>query len=229
MELNNGAEGGTPGTTVSAANSGGASGDPFTSTTGTPTITFDDTHALGTLAYKVVAGTVGQQVVWAWPAVGELWGRFYLYSAGAPSASTGLLRFLVSGGQAARIRYDSTGTLTLSDAGNASEVTTAAAIPTGQWIRVEWHIQFVASGAVVELVTYNNPDSRTATETLSASATGIGVNCDSVQIGSFNNTTWTGWLDGLNINTDGFPGPIERRPTRVLVASRAAAMRAASW
>ncbi|GAA3957742.1 hypothetical protein GCM10023085_45320 [Actinomadura viridis] len=231
MELNNSAEGGTNGATVSAANSGGASGNPFDSTVGTPTITFDNTQALGALSYRVVAGASAQQVAWTSASHGtqaETWGRFYLWSSSAPSGVTGIVRWVTGGSQAARLRYESTGVLTLSDAGNAAEIATAAAIPTGQWVRIEWHIQFVASGAVVELRTYNSPDSTTPSENLSTVAAGLGVNCDTVQFGSFNSATWTGWLDGLQVNNTGWPGPITRR-TAPLIEPRTAGVRATRW
>ncbi|WP_242890295.1 hypothetical protein [Actinomadura litoris] len=231
MELNNGAEGGSNGVTVSAANSGGASGNAFDSTVGTPTITYDSAQARGTLAYKVVAGASAQQLVWS-SSMGtqaELWGRLYLYSSGAPNSSNGLIRFLTGGSQAARLRYETTGALAIADSGNSPEFTTTNALATGQWTRVEFHIQFIATNAVVELRLYNSADSTTPTETQSVSnAAGMGVNCDTIQIGSFNSATMTVWMDGLQVNNTGWPGPIVGRPSP-LVASRAATVRAARW
>lgn len=231
MELNNAAEGGTLGATVTTANSGGASGNAWDAVVGTPTITYDNTHALGTLSYKVVASTTAQQVAWTSASHGtqsETWGRLYLWSQSAPTGVTGIVRFVVGGSQAARIRYEPTGLLTLSDAGNAAEFSTAAAIPTGQWVRIEWHIQFVATNATVELRTYNTADSTTPTESLSTTAAGIGAGCDRVEFGSFNSTTWTGWMDGIQVNNTGWPGPITGRGTRLL-APPAAVVRASRW
>lgn len=231
MELNNAAEGGTLGATVTTANSGGASGDPWDATVGTPTITFDNAQALGTLSYKVVAAASAQQVAWTSTSHGtqsETWGRLYLWSQAAPSGVTGIVRFVVGGSQAARLRYESTGLLTLSDAGNSAEFSTAAAIPTGQWVRIEWHIQFVNTGATVELRTYNAADSTTPTENLSTTATGIGVNCDRVEFGSFNSATWTGWMDGIQVNNTGWPGPITDRARRLIVPPPAV-VRASRW
>lgn len=229
MELNNSAEGGSNGTTVTAANSGGASGDAFNSVVGTPTITFDNTQALGALSYKVVASTTAQQVVWSFTAVPQLYGRLYLYSSGAPSSATGLLRFTVGGSQTARIRYNADGTLTLADNGNAAEVSTVAALPTNAWMRIEYQITFTPGTGTCDLRTYNDPNSTTPTENLSSASLNALTNCDTVQIGSFNSATWTGWLDGLNVNTVDFPGPITRRPSGLLVAPSPAVRRAASW
>lgn len=228
MELHNGADGGTHGVTVSAANSGGASGNAWNSVVGTPTITFDNTHAIGPLAYRVAGAASAQQMVWSFSAIAEMYGRMYLWSGGAPSAATGLVRPTTGGAQAARLRYNTDGTLSLADAGNSPELTTVGAIPTGQWIRVEWRIQFVATNATIALFTFNNPDSLTATESLSsATAAGMGVNCDAVQFGSFNSATWTGWMDAISVNDFGYPGPLMR--PQAALAGRAAVHRAASW
>jgi hypothetical protein len=207
------AEQGVLGATVGIGEAG--SGSPWDAVVGTPTITYDNAHAYGRMAYKVAGGASAQQLVWTSASVGtaaELWGRFYLWSSAAPSATTGILRFTVGGSQAARLRYEAAGTLSIADGGNSPEVTTANPIPTGQWIRVEWHIQFIATGATVELRTYNNADSTVATETLSVTAAGVGVNCDRIEVGSFNAVTWTGWLDNLQVNATGFPGPVPPAP-----------------
>lgn len=211
VALNADAEGGTQGATVATGGSG--SGNAWDAVVGTPTITYDNTHAYGVRSYKVIGAGSAQQMVWTSASlgtVGELWGRFYIYSSGAPSAATGVARFTVGGSQAARIRYNADGTLTLADSGNAAEVTTAAAIPTGQWVRVEFRIQFVATNATVHLKTWNSPDSSgTPTEDVSVTnAAGMGVNCDRVEWGSFNSATVTFWLDNLNVNTTAFPGPV---------------------
>lgn len=211
------AEQGVLAATVGTGEAG--SGDPWDAVVGTPTITYDNVHAYHRMAYKVVAAASAQQLVWTSTSVGtvgEMWGRFYLWSNAAPSAATGLIRLTVSGAQAARLRYNADGTLTLADAGNAAEITTVGAIPTGQWVRIEFHIQFVASNATVEMKTFNNPDSNTATETLTTStAAGMGVNCDRVEWGSFNSATWTGWMDNLQVNAVGFPGPAGPPPPPV--------------
>lgn len=233
MELNNGAEGGSHGVTVSAANSGGASGDAFNSTVGTPAITFDNTHALGTLAYRVAPTTSAQQVVWSSASLGtqsELWARVYIWSGGAPSAANGLLRFTVGGSQTARLSYESTGVMVFRDAGNAAEITGTVAITTGQWVRVEVHAIFTPATGTTEIRLYNNADSTTASETLSSGTANLATNCDTVQIGSFNNVTQSAfWLDGLQVNNTGWPGPITRRRSGLLMASSPAAVRAGRW
>lgn len=217
MQLVNNADGGVEDATVTALNSGGASGDAFDTVVGTPNITFDDEHAYGPRAYKVaVSGaTTPHQVVWTSSSVGtvgEMWGRLYLWSAAHPADNRlGLVRFLSGGSQAARLIYQTDGTLLVSDAGNGPEITTTGTVPTGQWCRIEWHITFVATSATIEVRLYNSADSATATETISTTtANGVGVNCDRVEIGAYLNglpSTWTGWIDNIEVNDSDWPGP----------------------
>lgn len=214
VALFNGAEGGAVGATVSAGNSGDTSGDAWDGVVGTPTITYDNAFALGTRSYLISNAPSTQQMFWSTKlgTVSELWGRFYLRYSALPNTPIGLVRPTTGGSQAARIRLNNDGTLTISDSGNAAEVTTVAALPTAQFIRVEWHIQFVATSAVVELKTFNSSQSLTPTENLSTSASGIGVNCDAVQFGAFTSGSFvfSGWMDGIAVHDDpsiGFLGP----------------------
>lgn len=218
VALFNGAEGGTLGATVSAANSDNASGNAWNSVVGTPTITFDNTQAIGTQSYKIVNPPSAQQMVWSTSlgTVTEVWGRLYLYSSAAPSGVTGIVRFLSGGSQSARLRYETAGTLTISDAGNATEITTTNAVATSQWTRIEYHIIFDAVSATCEIKLFNNAWSLTPTETkTTTTAAGLGANCDTVQFGAFNSCTWTAWLDGIAIHNDssiGYLGPYRLPP-----------------
>jgi len=218
MLLTANAEGGVQGATVGTGEAG--SGDPWDSIVGTPLITYDDEHAHGTRAYRVTLSgtTTAQQLVWG-SSVGtvtEMWGRLYLWSAAHPADNRfGLIRMMNGGSQAARLIYQVDGTLQLSDAGNGPEITTSATVATGQWVRIEWRVQFVAVGAAVEIRLYNDAESTVATEVVSGTAIGIGAACDSVQVGAFLNAlpcTWDGWLDDIEINDTGFPGPVPPPP-----------------
>lgn len=202
------------GTAVTTGNQGFSTGDPFDQVIGGG-ITLDNTHCLGTRSYMISDAASSQQLAWTSAKLGtvsELWGRMFLWYNATPNTPIGLIRPTTGGSQAARIRMNNDGTLTLADGGNAAEITTASALPSGQWVRIEWHIQFVAAGATVELKTFNNYQQMTVTENLSASAGGIGVNCDTVQFGAFvgGSYTFTAWMDGIAVHNDssiGFLGP----------------------
>ncbi|MFC5744836.1 hypothetical protein [Actinomadura rugatobispora] len=207
------AEQGVLGATVGTGESG--SGDPWDAVVGTPTITYQSEHARGRMAYQVVAGAAAQQLVWTSASVGsvaQIYGRFYLWSHAHPSTPTGVFRFVASGSQTARLRYGNDGTLVLADAGNATEITTAA-ISTGKLIRVGFRVQFVATNATLVINVYDNPASLTPSDTASIStAAGVGTACDRVEIGSFNSATWTGCLSDIALSATGEPGPIVSTP-----------------
>jgi hypothetical protein len=200
---------GVDGATVGTGESG--SGNPWDATVGTPTITYAPEHARGRMGYEVVAGASAQQMSWTSTSLGtitEVYGRFYLWSHGNPSTATGLFRFTAGGSQTARIRYNADGTLTISDAGNAAEVTTTA-LTTGALIRIGFYIEFVASNATVTLNVYDTHTSLTPSETVTSStAAGMGTSADRVDIGSFNNATWTGCLSDIALSGTAEPPPI---------------------
>lgn len=216
VALNNGGEGGTDGAAVTSGNSGGVSGNAWDSVTGAPT--FDSAHAYGSLAYKfdLAASSTSRQLIWS-SALGtqsEVWGRFYLWTGAAPPVTNrvGIVRGLVGGGQAFRITWETDGTIAFRDAGNGitggGTMVTSAALPSNQWVRVEFHAIPLSSTGTAELRVYHNADSTTATQTLSTTSSNMVAGVDSLQWGAFVGATCTAtfWLDLINANTTGFPG-----------------------
>lgn len=203
---------GVDGATVGTGESG--SGNPWDATVGTPTITYAPEHARGRMGYEVVAGASAQQMSWSTSlgTITDVYGRFYLWSHAAPSTATGLFRFTAAAAQTARIRYNADGTLTISDAGNAAEVTTTA-LTTGALIRIGFRIQFVATNATVTLNVYDSPSSLTPSETVTTStAAGMGTSADRVDIGAFNAATWTGCFSDIALSATAEPGPVLSAP-----------------
>lgn len=217
---------GVQGATVGAGESG--SGNPWDAVVGTPTITYASEHARGRMGYQVVAGAAAQQAVWTSASVGsvtDLYGRFYLWSHGDPNTPTGIFRFLAGGSQTARLRYGSDGTLVMADSGNATEITTAA-ISTGKLIRVGFRVEFVAADATLVINVYDNPHSLTPTDTASTStAAGVGTACDRVEIGSFNNATWTACFSDIALSAVSEPGPVQSAPPAARRKARALLVR----
>src|ERR1044072_6100681 len=112
MLFRNSFNAGTAGTVITTANSGGGSGDAFTSITGTPTCV----AATGTRA--PLAAEIGDDdsVAWRnWVLTGrELWIRAYVRFASLPSADDWFLELnILSGGisSAGRLMVGPTGTI----------------------------------------------------------------------------------------------------------------------
>src|SRR6266705_2237331 len=140
VTLFNTAEGGTNGTTVTAANSGDLSGKAFdlvTISDATATLIFDNTHvAHGSLAYKYQLGSVAAESYSQWlaafsatNATRALFG-FNCYWTANPGATIYLLKCASASGVASwGIRIDTTGKLTITNAAGATVVTMATAVP----------------------------------------------------------------------------------------------------
>lgn len=213
--LDNTAEGGTNTTTVTTGNSGGASGNAWDSVAVGGALTYDNTHSRGALAYKVVGDTVNPTYMTWTTALGtaaEVWGRVYLYLTAAPSAATGLVRIRVGGVQTMRIQLATAGAGQLEirkNSGNTLVGTVATACATNQWIRFEYHLLAVTSGAQLEVRLYNTADSATATDQFSSTGdTLTSANVDEVSVGHHNaSAASTIWVDDIDVNTVGWPGP----------------------
>lgn len=240
LPLSNNAEGGTSGTTVSTANSGGASGDAW----GTPvigtgmTLTFDNAHAAhGTLAYKVALTSTATAITYLpWPStqvgtVTEIWGRLYIWSANLtpPAASLRLVRFLNAGTAVAGFNVASgTGAIECRSAADALIGTASAssAITASTWMRLEFHYLFnTATGETARVNVYTG-DSATINTSATCSAINQGAACNEVRFGAntaaFSSTSGNAfWLDDINVNATGLPGPATAaaavRPAPVLV------------
>lgn len=74
-------EGGTAGVSISAANSGGASGTPVSSTpfNAPTTLTYNDVQKRGNLSMRISYGTGAGYAVWTWSSNSRFVVRFYLY------------------------------------------------------------------------------------------------------------------------------------------------------
>ena len=225
MQLDNTAEGGTNGVTASTSNTGGASGDVFNATVGTPTITFSNAFAHnGSLSYRVVVSSTQQYVQWNYTNGSTFYGRMYMYMTAYPvGGTTGIVRFLRSGGQAARIAIETTGVLTLRDAGNAAEFSLSTPCALNQWIRFEFRLTFVPGTGTGQLLLFNTADSTTATDSFTSNTVNLSTGCDGIQWGSHNNITFTYYFDDIQVNDTGLPGPaISNTPISVSDAASSA-------
>lgn len=213
-DLSNTAEGGSEDAAVTAANSGGASGNAFNAVTvgGAGAITYDNEHvAHGNRAFKIV-GDVTSLVYMTWTSslgtVPEAWGRLYLYLTGVPGGIIGIVRLRSGGAQVARITVSAGAQIQLRNSSNATTATVGTAVATGQWTRIEWHCLALASSGDLEVRLHNDADSSTPTDSASDTAMALLDNLDEVHMGHHNvSPASTIWMDDLQVNTTGWPGP----------------------
>lgn len=211
--LENSFEGGTSGTAISAANSGGASGNAFDVVSGTVPNFSNSNPAHGALG-AAFQGTGNVQ--WTTSITGTnltLWGRFYLLMTAIPSVVThGPTFFSPTSTTTACgfIQVGSSGKLNNSAKGGTTTISTTT-LSINTLYRVEFKHTLVVSGTCTMDSNLYLGDSPTLTEAL-PQATGTGVSTDTsingVRWGSTNAVTANiFFIDDIQINAAGFPGP----------------------
>lgn len=219
MRVLNNAEGQADETTVSAANSGGSSGDAFTSVnigTGAEAKT-DTAHAAhGTKSYRIATTGTSSTVWLEWDiaaGITTIYGRILIYLTGTPAVSIGILRIMDSGGtnQIARIQIRATErAIEVRNAANTIVATGTTPLTINAFVTLEFKVISHASAGEVTCRLHNTMDSASVTETISATGqnTGggdirvarIGVTGATLNQGPF-------WIDDLDFNDIGLPGP----------------------
>lgn len=159
LTITNNAAGGTNGVQTSVANSGGASGTPWDSTTvaGTGAVfQADSTHVPpghpSALSYQVATGATAVQCYTVWAAAtggnsmaggnwSPMWFRFYLYATVLPSGVNNrvLAPFDPTGGSiCGALRHNqTTGFLSATNNANGQVGVGALAVPLNAWCRIE--------------------------------------------------------------------------------------------
>lgn len=221
LPLGNTFEGGSDETTVTTGNSGGGSGNAFGSVVidSGNAIVFDTAKAAhGSFSCRMNIATANRTVV-SWQSaqtggsITECWGRMYYWNAAAPSVGLRLISLFESGSLKASVVHTSGGSgglLRVSDSANASN-DTVAAIPTSEWVRIEFHVVVSATVGQIEARMYQLDNGSPITNgTVSSPASrNTGTALDECAYGNttFNSQTVEMWLDDLQVNNTGWPGP----------------------
>jgi hypothetical protein len=129
--------------TVTAANSGGTSGDAYQSTSSTgATLISDNTHAAhGTQSVKIATTSSATAfVTWTLTASGTWWFRVYFWVDSITAATNpSIMRFrgTTDTVQCIRVTFDATAHLQIRNTSNSVVSTMTAAFTLSQWNRVE--------------------------------------------------------------------------------------------
>ncbi len=217
--LVNSAEGGTNGTTVTAANSGGASGNAADSVTigATCTLAFDSAHAAhGALAYKVAYGGTAGNVQFTWAAAmgtqSQLWFRLYLYFTANPGSNTPVWSCHPASGTCGRLFVLTTGKLQFNDSAGSLVIASTNTVPLNQWFRVEGFLTGSATAGQEEFKLFQNADDLTPLET-QTSAANVNTNSASITTTQFGDSgtavanVGPYWMDDLGLSSAGYLGP----------------------
>lgn len=168
------------GVTLTAANSGGSSGDAFDSVVAPPSggllqaNTTRQMHAELSCQLQTGATTGLPSFTWS-TSMGiksQIWGRFYFFAdtGSLPAAKTRIVNFMSGATQCASIVLGITGLLSIRNAAGTDVTTGAVPVPTNAWCRIEFRYLFSTTVGSAAINLYNTPDSTTVTEGISAAA-----------------------------------------------------------
>lgn len=214
--LANTLEGGTDTVTISAANSGGASGDAFTAVTGAAV--YRSAQTRDTLSMGVTqAGTSSPAYCW-WQTLGsittDLYYRYYFWRSSATLVFSDIGIFVAITGAAAVSVYGNMNASGFLGARNAANADIAASrgsvqIAANQWVRIEYRIKSSATVGEVEWRLFNTADSTVADDTKVVTGLVLGANTDQLRFGNLQNmpvsTSW--YYDDFAVSTAGWIGP----------------------
>ena len=170
VNLANTADGGTSGTTITPANSGGTSGaafDAVVSNTGSGGIlAYDSTHVLGghPLSLKIATGASSVTGYTAWTtsltasSIPQVWFRLYLFLTGNPAAQYGVWRALNGASLCSSVLITALGKLLVVNSAGSTISLSTTTIPLNQWFRLEGFVLASATAGQTELRLYKTAD-----------------------------------------------------------------------
>ena len=217
IPLTSNAEGGTTGTTVTAANSA-TSGAAFNTVAivANGTLVYDNTRtAHGSLSYKVATGVTSGTVLAEWTtSLGGhpqpiVYFRQYLYYTANPASASKPFESRVGASNAGGIQVSATGLLQLFDSGFTTRATFSNAIPLNQWFRIEGYVIGHASAGAVSCSMFSPMDSVTPVETHTVTGINTLGFLTAVFFGEMNTGANQGpfWMDDIGVSTAGPLGP----------------------
>lgn len=217
----NSCEGGSQGTGVTQANSGGGSGTAFDNVTVTSngTLIYDGTHpANGTLGYQCTRPTdahFGAFWRWEFADISEFWGRCYIYLPSGTFPTTSPVRVCLvassTGTRRAELNFNSSRQLRVVNSANvAQESSTALAADT--LYRIEWRFFFSGTAATGRMETsYYLGNDVSAVQTLrngvDVDTGGVAGRCEfgGTSVAVSDGYVW--WADEFAISSTGAIGP----------------------
>ncbi len=213
LPLRNSFSGGSDGTIITTANSGGASGDSFGSTNGSPK--FESDNATGWRSPMTCLLTASTSDIIRWPGIAlagrDIWIREYIYFTANPSSSATFINInsQSAGTSSMVVVVDTNGKIAVNDTTGAQVGLTTTSITLNGWVRVEayCHTGTTTGNGEFELRLYNTADSLTPTETISASSLNFSTTLPDRISWTFHSGATTYQADDLAVSDTGWNGP----------------------
>lgn len=171
--------------------------------------TYDNTRvAHGGLSCRLPSNT--QCVLqWDFSSTGH-YGRFYCWLPGTPTFQHSIMLAYNGGTPILGLSVNDNAKMVISDSVGATLASTAS-VPTGQWIRMEYHVVHSATVGQIEAKLFNSMDSSSPTEVLTSPATwNTAAAATAIRFGNQNGTYASGVasVDDIVANATDYPGPI---------------------
>ena len=220
--LLNSLEGVTPsGTTISNANSGGASGNALdTVSIGAGSVLASDSaHAAhGGLGLQCSSAAATFSFGYWGTSLGagnpQVWFRIYLYVTAQPAANNRVVTFwntTSAGTLCGAVLTNTAQKIIMQNSGSTTILTSANTYPLNQWFRVEGFLLASATVGQLEFRLFNGLDDPTILETQTSTALqNTGASVGSIGWGISNSpASAVGplWLDDFGVSTTGYLGP----------------------
>jgi len=224
LPLSNTFEGGTDGTLISVGNSGGLSGDAFSSVTGTLP-KFTNVQAVhGPLAMRVVDATTNQQVIWSGlgSVTAPVFVRFYAFYAAAPTTQHSWVFRARDNADAAAgwLNFGNDGLFHGADA--SINIYNGPAYSVNKWIRGEAKFTpGTGTSGALEYRLFNSPEAISPSGGNTIPSINMGANISAVQFGPvdlFPTTPFTVYLDDIAVSTADWIGPSDYRSRSTFTA-----------
>lgn len=224
--------GGTNGVTISAANSGGASGDAFdffdnSSNPTMPKYSNAESIHSSTLCMAVVDIPSGNAKA-GWTnfnggsgyTLTDVWARCYIWLIANPSGGFWQFQIAESGSSTnSFLRISTSGKLVMTvKASGTGGFTSTNSIPTGQWVRMEQRVKAdITAGELECKIWWTDPDSTGTADEESGSLTGkvLQTNLDGWMWGVHGappTAPFTGYIADVAVSTSGWIGPTGGTP-----------------
>lgn len=220
-------ENGTPGVQIYNTDLGGP--DAFDVVVQSPTTTlYDKTHARGVLAAKFRTESSGDDVAlcrWSTSYVAgaasltDAYHRLYVYLSANPVDASAICASDVSGNIGARVRIHADRKLRLTDAAGTVQATAVNALPTGQWVRLDWHlVNDTSAGSSTLRVFTSDPEAAVGSpdETITATSINTGAAATGFRFGWLlgNVSQPDIWIDAVAAGAGAWVGPSLSEPNR---------------
>lgn len=220
ISLQNSAEGGTNGTTVTAPLSGNKyAGNQFDAVNigALATLTFDNAEAAhGNLSYKMTTGSPAANAIVEWTnaltgpvPVPQVWWRMYLFITGFSATQNRVASLRNGATYQGGPALNSTGKVVLLNSTGGTLKTSTTSVPLNQWFRLEGYVLGDPSVGAVEVKIFaTDPESSTPDEVVTATGANTGGLINRIDFGNPSSVaSYTFWMDELGSSTQGYMGP----------------------